>query len=109
MILRPPRSTLFPYTTLFGSVLPALRQLMDRRYPHIVVFVGAGAFLEDRQGLGIVLPAPRQLPDRRHPHNVDTVEAQAFLEPGQRLALVLPPTTQPPDRPHPPSVPYSLS
>src|SRR5258708_25337781 len=67
MILRPPRSTLFPYTTLFGSVLPALRQLLDRRHPHIVIVIGAGAFLEHRQGLGIVLPAPRQLPNS-HQH-----------------------------------------
>src|SRR5688572_31317914 len=36
MIRRPPRSTLFPYTTLFRSVLPALRPagvLGGRRWP----------------------------------------------------------------------------
>src|SRR5260221_4729722 len=29
MIRRPPRSTLFPYTTLFRSVLPRLRKRLD--------------------------------------------------------------------------------
>src|SRR6266540_5488697 len=32
MIRRPPRSTLFPYTTLFRSVLPAVRSPRGRRY-----------------------------------------------------------------------------
>src|SRR2546427_5682716 len=30
MIRRPPRSTLFPYTTLFRSRVPALRKLLHR-------------------------------------------------------------------------------
>src|SRR5256885_9381301 len=40
MIRRPPRSTLFPYTTLFRSDLPAtqLRQTEQRRLAH--AFVG---------------------------------------------------------------------
>src|SRR5436189_4355870 len=33
MILRPPRSTLFPYTTLFRSRMQGCRKRMDRR-PH---------------------------------------------------------------------------
>src|SRR2546426_1899345 len=32
MIRRPPRSTLFPYTTLFRSVLPELRQLVEEQH-----------------------------------------------------------------------------
>src|SRR2546427_7634266 len=31
MIRRPPRSPLFPYTTLFRSAVPALRQRLERR------------------------------------------------------------------------------
>src|SRR2546426_5546296 len=36
MIRRPPRSTLFPYTTLFRSILRRL-QLIDRGYGDVVV------------------------------------------------------------------------
>src|SRR2546429_3562661 len=32
MIRRPPRSTLFPYTTLFRSVIPDLRQMLGGYY-----------------------------------------------------------------------------
>src|SRR2546422_4485273 len=39
MIRRPPRSTLFPYTTLFRSALPAL---LEERPDLIVVLVGEG-------------------------------------------------------------------
>src|SRR2546425_7053551 len=41
MIRRPPRSTLFPYTTLFRSVLPI----------HVVEVAGAADFLERRREL----------------------------------------------------------
>src|SRR3712207_7635476 len=34
MIRRPPRSTLFPYTTLFRSVVAEERQLGTPRHPH---------------------------------------------------------------------------
>src|SRR2546430_4038064 len=34
MIRRPPRSTLFPYTTLFRSLLLHRRQLLDRHEQH---------------------------------------------------------------------------
>src|SRR2546426_8466466 len=34
MIRRPPRSTLFPYTTLFRSLLDG-RPLADTRFPHV--------------------------------------------------------------------------
>src|SRR3989475_5627034 len=38
MIRRPPRSTLFPYTTLFRSLL--FRRLNDPRLPRIIEFAG---------------------------------------------------------------------
>src|SRR2546430_17410487 len=34
MIRRPPRSTLFPYTTLFRSLLGLLRHLVNLLFPH---------------------------------------------------------------------------
>src|SRR3712207_8966678 len=36
MIRRPPRSTLFPYTTLFRSLVLALAQVHDHRWRRIV-------------------------------------------------------------------------
>src|SRR2546430_17735535 len=45
MIRRPPRSTLFPYTTLFRSIVP--------RYPWRNLYFGAGDFHSlDERGLG---------------------------------------------------------
>src|SRR5256885_4810579 len=49
MIRRPPRSTLFPYTTLFRSVLGEL----DRRARQVAVFLElAFEALEQREGIG---------------------------------------------------------
>src|SRR5688572_32558521 len=64
MIRRPPRSTLFPYTTLFRS-RPARAQASDRRLPRPwsggVARRGAQPFRSGRQ-----LPAAvRAVPDRR--------------------------------------------
>src|SRR5688572_31724380 len=43
MIRRPPRSTLFPYTTLFRSVAVEVQQINDRRtsgsFAHLVIFL----------------------------------------------------------------------
>src|SRR3712207_8181715 len=39
MIRRPPRSTLFPYTTLFRSIAAALATLGDRAALHLVAAV----------------------------------------------------------------------
>src|SRR3712207_8582621 len=49
MIRRPPRSTLFPYTTLFRSLQRVLRQPQDR------LRADAGPGLEDRP-----VPVPQQ-------------------------------------------------
>src|SRR2546430_6655434 len=38
MIRRPPRSTLFPYTTLFRSRLPAVRRQIHRHQPRNPAF-----------------------------------------------------------------------
>src|SRR5438034_10999993 len=51
MIRRPPRSTLFPYTTLFRSLLPA------RRQEHAVDEGHAGAATSGQR-------APQQVPER---------------------------------------------
>src|SRR3712207_6876917 len=57
MIRRPPRSTLFPYTTLFRSV--ELPQLVEAQHRHR----GAGQHLGRRPGVGGALrTAPRWTP-----------------------------------------------
>src|SRR4051812_49954488 len=43
MIRRPPRLTLFPYTTLFRSCLPWLRAELDVVKPEALVLLGATA------------------------------------------------------------------
>src|SRR3712207_7798085 len=63
MIRRPPRSTLFPYTTLFRSAPDALRSLAGAR-------VGQDATLADlhraeRCGARLVIPEDDEWPDRK--------------------------------------------
>src|SRR3989454_11639034 len=43
MIRRPPRSTLFPYTTLFRSVRPLRHNLRSRRFPRRGPHRGGGS------------------------------------------------------------------
>src|SRR2546430_5701377 len=62
MIRRPPRSTLFPYTTLFRSLLPHLRvgarigdvQAVERKSgsTEFLVMAGDAVLVEDRLGGG---------------------------------------------------------
>src|SRR2546422_4818384 len=42
MIRRPPRSTLFPYTTLFRSPVVDLAERRDRAHRHLVVLAEVG-------------------------------------------------------------------
>src|SRR3712207_7040966 len=58
MIRRPPRSTLFPYTTLFRSIFPAVVQAEAR-----LLFGEASReslLCEDDTGLGIVQDIPEE-------------------------------------------------
>src|SRR2546430_11184423 len=50
MIRRPPRSTLFPYTTLFRSDLKKFRQVADQTYALVRQFKGS---LSAEHGVGI--------------------------------------------------------
>src|SRR3712207_8831579 len=45
MIRRPPRSTLFPYTTLFRSWRPTTRDVGQRAWHAVVVTVGAAVLI----------------------------------------------------------------
>src|SRR5690349_23693404 len=56
MIPRPPRSTLFPYTTLFRSALVRRRPVLDDRHGRedVLAALGVGALLERRHhGIGL--------------------------------------------------------
>src|SRR3712207_8883382 len=62
MIRRPPRSTLFPYTTLFRSL--RRRQHRPRRLPE-ARFLGLGE-VEEQLGQGLVVPSARTLRSEEH-------------------------------------------
>src|SRR5437899_3942164 len=59
MIRRPPRSTLFPYTTLFRSVQVAMYGLA-RPVPLGTGEVGGGAAVERRHGEDLPVPRDRK-------------------------------------------------
>src|SRR5256886_6646359 len=59
MIRRPPRSTLFPYTTLFRSRLDDVLALLQGR--HLEAEDGAAIFFGDRDVLRHVYQAARQV------------------------------------------------
>src|SRR5258708_15643374 len=59
MIRRPPRSTLFPYTTLFRSGLQQAGEVVEARRG--VRMLGVKHLLPDRQGALIERPRPRQV------------------------------------------------
>src|SRR2546425_8249530 len=61
MIRRPPRSTLFPYTTLFRSVLPARGTRRDRRG-------------SDQSGAGVT-----RLEDQRSEEHTSELQSLAYL------------------------------
>src|SRR2546427_4650436 len=53
MIRRPPRSTLFPYTTLFRSGLPVAVHLAESREETQLVREGSGSFADALRSRGI--------------------------------------------------------
>src|SRR5437868_8148599 len=58
MVRRPPRPTLFPYTTLFRSPAPMLRALqLEGKRPLAIL-----GFLARRKGYDLALRALRELP-----------------------------------------------
>src|SRR5258708_13426149 len=57
MIRRPPRSTLFPYTTLFRSHYSARRSGLEHLDRVVEIFRG-------QRGVAVVLEEPAQRPDR---------------------------------------------
>src|SRR2546422_3462198 len=80
MIRRPPRSTLFPYTTLFRSLVARRRVQLRRHHPE-----PAGARSEDDAPPDVQLDDARhEFPDRSEEH---TSELQSRLHIVCRLLL----------------------
>src|SRR2546425_6039512 len=71
MIRRPPRSTLFPYTTLFRSPPLDLRRLRPPDLPH---FVGVEVHHAPRE-----LPAGRAREQRRSEEHTSELQSLAYL------------------------------
>src|SRR5256885_11452233 len=59
MIRRPPRSTLFPYTTLFRSSQPVLVSFADKTEPMAFNYYATGAYLLPRFNTGLVIASSR--------------------------------------------------
>src|SRR3712207_8456979 len=75
MIRRPPRSTLFPYTTLFRSLHARMRALIE--------VIEAGAFGEIRQvlhiGIGGSALGPDFLIDARSEEHTSELQSRQYL------------------------------
>src|SRR2546425_2203331 len=73
MIRRPPRSTLFPYTTLFRSVLVRYREVVRRKHREICELTGSERALP-------ALLAPGQLADlARSEEHTSELQSLAYL------------------------------
>src|SRR2546422_7083463 len=98
MIRRPPRSTLFPYTTLFRSLSLAVVLAVARPHPDwlaatvrvapLVVFVG-GSVLGFFLRRGPVVPPPRLLPPGDPP--LPPLHRRAPFDPAAPLLAPEPP------------------
>src|SRR2546422_2511620 len=82
MIRRPPRSTLFPYTTLFRSRFDAFVERYNQERPHQALGMQVPAAVYTR-------PPPRCWPDPRFPRRSEehTSELQSRLHLVCRLLL----------------------
>src|SRR5258705_8681861 len=89
MIRRPPRSTLFPYTTLFRSVIHvvAVRHLARAAMPAAVMGDDAIAVLEEEQHLGVPVVAGQRPAVAEHRSEEHTSELQSLRHLVCRLLL----------------------
>src|SRR3712207_4037316 len=93
MIRRPPRSTLFPYTTLFRSVL---REEGEQPVLDLVPFAGAGREVADAERQARLVGQPLQLPlPQPQPRAVAPPAVGGDQQP-PRLRVARPPRPVPP-------------
>src|SRR3712207_7128776 len=77
MIRRPPRSTLFPYTTLFRSIRWRQIGLQWRRYPRGLTSTRHAA--TDGANLAHLLPAEARIPPRSEEHTSELQSRQYLV------------------------------
>src|SRR2546425_5646316 len=101
MIRRPPRSTLFPYTTLFRSIPPSAAQPPDRDHPgeheagrHHPVQPGPLHPVWRRFFVRQVLPATEEIPESVHRNTGEEVVPGSLI--GRREDLHLVPSSPEP-------------
>src|SRR3989454_10661267 len=92
MIRRPPRSTLFPYTTLFRSVSPGHTVTMPKQYVRLAGTRATGRSFDDRIGSTAQLLALRRLDRAALKHQVIfiwSVREEIGLEGAEAAAAAL--------------------
>src|SRR2546425_3298611 len=77
MIRRPPRSTLFPYTTLFRSQLSRLRVEMQQAKDSAVRSAGGGVTVDE--GLLRLVGARAELHESRSEEHTSELQSLAYL------------------------------
>src|SRR5256885_17076772 len=90
MIRRPPRSTLFPYTTLFRSVVPLLH-VADGNIPSDLATGDAEAVEEERRLLYVAMTRARNhfyayLPLRYHHRRFGQEDPHGYARTGEHTA-----------------------
>src|SRR2546422_9634513 len=83
MIRRPPRSTLFPYTTLFRSSFNEVPQLHSRKFPEALLDLALGPLEKD--------PARGAVPLTPHEVHPASHRASPHLRVGLHLDVNIPP------------------
>src|SRR2546430_4692140 len=78
MIRRPPRSTLFPYTTLFRSVGEPVTQLAEQRVL-LVLGVGLQKIRVGRKAAGGVVADAEHVDDGRSEEHTSELQSQSNL------------------------------
>src|SRR3712207_8466522 len=79
MIRRPPRSTLFPYTTLFRSCAPRPRDAADAAQAQPVALRVVHAQGERDDGLPPPRRPPAQFEDRRSEEHTSELQSRQYL------------------------------
>src|SRR5437016_7093733 len=96
MIRRPPRSTLFPYTTLFRSFYGNVRKIGDQQAPYYQLLLGgkvnAGGVRFARQIMAV--PArPRSEEHTSELQSLTNLVCRLLLEKKKKISTYLSPTT----------------
>src|SRR2546426_7855298 len=78
MIRRPPRSTLFPYTTLFRSAVEVRHEVVAR-LRHLARHLGVAAFVGIEQAVAAQIPGERDRGDERSEEHTSELQSPCNL------------------------------